>query len=167
MMRRIGNLATLACLGVALLAGGIWIRSYWRFDFLMIVRNQLDPNSSAIGVWTNDGSLGIGRWLTFPNSDFNSGWNFGSRPTIRFPHSLIEFHAWRIPDMNGVREEIVFPLWVVILATIPWLILRLRTIMRHRRRVAANACKTCGYDLRATPDRCPECGTANVAQPTR
>jgi hypothetical protein len=53
---------------------------------------------------------------------------------------------------------VVVPHWfpMILFATLP--LTRLGRFIRRRRRKVAGRCAKCGYDLRATPDRCPECG---------
>jgi hypothetical protein len=62
--------------------------------------------------------------------------------------------------------EVSYGVLVLIFALLPasWMVRRIR----NRKRLP-NACVYCGYDLRATPDRCPECGTvpATTTAPAR
>jgi hypothetical protein len=67
-------------------------------------------------------------------------------------------HEPRAPGGVSVRYAFGAHLWPPILVLAVWPAARTYRAMRRRRRWHRHQCTHCGYDLRATPDRCPECG---------
>ena len=57
------------------------------------------------------------------------------------------------------REYVRLPLWMPLLAVVCGLAAAVIAGRRRRDVPCGTLCKTCGYDLRASPERCPECGT--------
>jgi hypothetical protein len=91
------------------------------------------------------------------------------------------YAEWRTPSPSSAMPfsekplfdtitQIILPHWVIAipLAMLPalWLVLDIRRRMRAGR-VMQGQCVHCGYDLRAIPDRCPECGTLIAAMDSR
>jgi hypothetical protein len=60
---------------------------------------------------------------------------------------------------------VMVPAWVPIVLCGIAPAFALRRAMRRWRRLRTGRCAKCGYDLRATPDRCPECGAVPKRSP--
>jgi hypothetical protein len=75
-------------------------------------------------------------------------------------HGLGFYQVSHEADFDGTM--IMAPKWLLIALTALLPALWIEAWRRRRkmaRRVSEGLCVTCGYDLRATPNRCPECGT--------
>jgi hypothetical protein len=64
--------------------------------------------------------------------------------------TLRPYHSWHAP-------EPLFP-WLMVILALPLGVTGVRRWWRERAAARDGLCAACGYDLRATPDRCPECG---------
>lgn len=108
---------------------------------------------------------------------------FGPRQWCEFAIRNWHPHAWtfeRERDRSGLSSSIgmldvvtvefdwtgwAVPYWMALLASavLPVAFLASwRRRCRWSRRPVPGLCRTCGYDLRATAERCPECGTVPI-----
>jgi len=62
------------------------------------------------------------------------------------------------PSFSFGWHELIVPYWFISLTLAAIAIGGFRNEVRRRRGMRPGLCAFCGYDLRATPDRCPECG---------
>jgi hypothetical protein len=62
------------------------------------------------------------------------------------------------PNFRWYPRYVVIPCWFLLLLCVPFPCLHFRQHRRDRK-VFTGYCKKCGYNLRASKDRCPECGS--------
>jgi hypothetical protein len=186
-MRRLARHLFTFCSAVSLLlcvgACVLWVRSYRSSDW--ICGNWQDVSSgecTGIGAATVRGVFlayythHLGGFSGGP-SDYqynvqpvNERGIGGIRPPMLPPPDTRggfgfrrDFETWRNGSVYGaVRAQV--PAWLpALLFAVPPAVAARRIL---KRRPQAGVCVNCGYDLRATPDRCPECGTTTPAAAT-
>lgn len=190
MRRRLANVAAALSLLLFVSTAGLWVESYWAnraFDLIIYQRDEprrpgdilYGPRSAA--RLTGNSCYG---WfhVNFSAYSMQKNMEMPHQPRIRFYYfrKLSEaqrrldgakFGArWsslnRNPGSRGGSFAIVLPYWmptVLFALCAAWEIRRWRrSLLRSPAEVGK--CPTCGYDVRATPERCPECGAVPVGK---
>ena len=180
------GVSALLCVAVC----GLWVRSYWLMDALQYATLPTDPPQRLWTVASAGGRLLVTvdeyqKPVFFDNLDsdpvLKPGWHnaFGEvtkgrdadwsrNPPSRNqnPQLRVFGFRWQWTDSDGfvvIYRSIAIPFYALFLLSA---VLPLVWIRRRRRAAlvkAAGLCPSCGYDLRATPDRCPECGATRAA----
>jgi hypothetical protein len=150
---------------VALATSALWIRSSTTRDNVVYTpagqpcafRGMVSARGRIAIVWVNqlnvaDDCAQLQVYSTSPPIEITLLGD-GQLPSA-FDQIGIQANRYRPEDYDG--WDVIFPhgLLVALTAALPLSMV----IRRFRRRRAPGCCMTCGYDLRATPDRCPECG---------
>ena len=168
MRRKLFTFCAAVSLLLAVAVCGVWVRSYSTID-----RLTWDPRSDLVfRIFSMPGRLYV-RWKT------GDTWSVrGFRHTHHTVTSSDVAFKWRdYTDWNAlgigyryqssrnnpfaprrVQREVTAP---ILYLALPFVLLpaaRVAAWMIALRRVRLGRCCVCGYDLRATPDRCPECG---------
>lgn len=163
--RRLSSIVSAISLMLCLATGVLWVRSYWTLDYLskhssfwlvMVTseRGRLDISTSRYQqpLQMDIGYAPIPEGLLPPKLDYDPGW------------SPLGFDVVNVEKAWGHTVAVGIPHWF---ASVFSAVLPVRWFWKWRRdRLAKRKglCPQCGYDLRATPNRCPECGTVIPAQ---
>jgi hypothetical protein len=166
MTRRLLNVVTVLSLLLCVAVVTLWVRSLMASDTLLRHNAVDDGTHTVVTQWsfsTVNGSLALHHgWQKLPTE--NAGfavpgvlweWAPDDAAGTVWGGFGFEFDSGGDSSNSIASLSLEVPFWLPVvlfgLAPAVWLFRRLR-------RRPAGLCPRCGYDLRATPDRCPECG---------
>ena len=172
MKRRLFSILFVVSLLLLLAVCALWVRSYWQADCLSRfdggVQRGIMSTRGRVSLWRAENTT----VREHPDQVWGM-WSGAASDLEEFrilPSSYRQFVGfgyaeWSSQSVSGLHQsehELVVPLWAVAVASALLPSLSLFGFWR-RRADRPGLCPSCGYDLRATPERCPECGRESVA----
>jgi len=143
------------CVVLCVVVCVLWVRSYWSTDTWTWFSLDLDARRATEFRARSEHGLvrfSILTLMVAPGFYSNPADMKRLKDTEGLSHSSQR-------GVYGGRRLGQFPHWVLLppLAILPVLWARRRRTDRHRTK--GGLCLCCGYDVRASTERCPECGT--------
>ena len=175
MLRRLFTFASVVSLLIYLATAVLWVRSYWHVERFGFARMHGDAKrgvfSHSLGATNARGELHCYRikLLYAVRGEPHWSWVYAGFPPNRGQYSIIPIQATAGPvgwgeNIDKFEEcySLTVPHWLpfVVFGFLPavWLSMISARRQRARTRAEKHCCVNCGYDLRGSPNRCPECG---------
>lgn len=167
---------SLAAVSLLLCLGSIalWIRSYKTSDWIeWVYRRHFYAASTARGAialtysYVTNADKPHFAFESVQWPDMNAVYQSQYRRTVwnamgfRYDNSVRNIYREADgSESSGGKYQIQLPLYVLVFLFALAPLVYIVRFWRRRRRRGEGLCPVCGYDLRASPDRCPECGRA-------